>query len=218
MPDWLKWFFEFQYRFSKPRWDTGITPPEVVAVIESGTIRGNRTGSPTLASNLQLPTETDENVRSALDLGCGTGTNAIYLARNGFQVVGVDFSPRAIATARDKAKREGISANFHVGDVTRLDFLQEPFDFVLDIGCFHSVAAERRQAYAAEMARLARPGALFMLYAFSPRRLLLRNVGVTVEEVKKTFAKDFALERIEEGNDRGEITSAWYWFKRKNEV
>ncbi len=196
MPDWLKWFFEFQYRFGKPRWDTGVTPPEVVTLIENGSLKGTR----------------------ALDLGCGTGTNAIYLARNGFQVVGVDFSPRAIATARDKAKREGVSADFHVGDVTRLDFLQEPFDFVLDIGCFHSVAAERRQAYAAEMARLARPGALFMLYAFSPRRLLLRDVGITVEEVKKTFAKDFALERIEEGNDRGEITSAWYWLKRKNEV
>ncbi len=196
MPDWLKWFFEFQYRFGKPRWDTGVTPPEVVTLIENGSLKGTR----------------------ALDLGCGTGTNAIYLARNGFQVVGVDFSPRAIATARDKAKREGVSADFHVGDVTRLDFLQEPFDFVLDIGCFHSVAAERRQAYAAEMARLARPGALFMLYAFSPRRLLLRDVGVTVEQVKQTFARNFALERIEEGNDRGEITSAWYWLKRKNEV
>ncbi len=196
MPDWLKWFFEFQYRFGKPRWDTGVTPPEVVTLIENGSLKGTR----------------------ALDLGCGTGTNAIYLAQNGFQVVGVDFSPRAIATARDKAKHEGVSADFHVGDVTRLDFLQEPFDFVLDIGCFHSVAAERRQAYAAEMARLARPGSLFMLYAFSPRRLLLRDVGITVEEVKKTFAKDFALERIEEGNDRGEITSAWYWLKRKNEV
>ncbi len=193
MLDWLKWFFEFQYRFGKPRWDTGVTPPEVVTLIENGSLKGTR----------------------ALDLGCGTGTNAIYLARNGFQVVGVDFSPRAIATAREKTKVAGVSADFHVGDVTRLDFLQEQFDFILDIGCFHSVAAGRRQAYAAEMARLARPGALFMLYAFSPRRLLLRDVGVTVEEVKKTFAKDFALERIEEGNDRGEITSAWYWFRRK---
>lgn len=196
MPSVLKWFFEFQYRFGKPRWDTGVTPPEVVAAIERGDQRGKR----------------------ALDLGCGTGTNAIYLARTGFQVVGVDYAAKAIAAAREKGKGAGMSAEFHVGDVTRLEFLRDPFDFVLDIGCFHSIEPSRRQSYAAGLARLTRPGALFMLYAFGPRMLLLRDVGVTADQVKQTFANDFALERIEEGNDQGEITSAWYWFRRKNQV
>lgn len=193
MPNLLKWFFEFQYRFGKPRWDTGVTPPEVVEMIESGNLRGKR----------------------ALDLGCGTGTNAIYLAQAGLDVVGVDFSSKAIAVARVKANSAGVKAEFHVGDVTRLEFLCDPFDFVLDIGCFHSIEPSRRQPYAAGLARLTRPGALFMLYAFSPRKLLLRDVGVTVDQVEQTFADGFALERIEEGNDRGEITSAWYWFRKR---
>ncbi len=195
MPSLLKWFFEFQYRFGKPRWDTGVTPPEVVEMVEREKLGGKR----------------------ALDLGCGTGTNAIYLARNGFQVVGLDFSHKAIAAAREKAKSAGVEIEFRVGDVTRLDSLgvRGPFDFVLDIGCFHSVEPSRRQPYAAGIARLARPGMLFMLYAFSPRKLLFRNVGVTVDHVKQTFATDFSLERIEEGTDRSEITSAWFWFRRK---
>jgi cyclopropane fatty-acyl-phospholipid synthase-like methyltransferase len=191
--NWLKYFFEIQYRFSKPRWDTNITPPEVVETIERGTVKPGR----------------------ALDLGCGTGTNAIYLARAGFEVVGVDFSPKAIAAARAKARRANIAMDLHTGDVTRLEFLREPFDLVLDIGCFHSVEPSRRKNYAAEIARLTQPGAWFMLYAFTPRPMFLRQVGATVEEVKQTFGENFALERVAQGVDRGELASAWFWFRRR---
>jgi cyclopropane fatty-acyl-phospholipid synthase-like methyltransferase len=194
-----KLFFEFQYRFSKPPWDSGITPPEVVAQIESGTIKGR-----------------------ALDLGCGTGTNSIYLAQHGLTVVGVDFSPKAIATARDKARRANVQIDFHVADVTRLDFLSAPFDFVLDIGCFHAVDAQGRARYAANLARLTRPGSLYMLYAFSPRSpderghlLQMRSVGITEEQIRQLFTPSFALEHLERGADRGERVSAWYWFRRQ---
>ncbi len=194
-----KLFFDLQYRFSKPPWDSGITPPEVVGFVSQSQSRGR-----------------------ALDVGCGTGTNAIYLARNGFEVVGVDFSPKAIATARDKARRAGVTVNFQVADVTRLSFLREPFDFILDIGCFHALDDAGRARYAAEIARLARAGGVFLLYAFSPRPpeqrghlILARNVGVTTEEVEQTFARDFALERLERGADRGERASAWFWWRRK---
>ena len=196
-----KLFFDFQYRFSKPPWDSGITPPEVVAQIESGTIKGR-----------------------ALDLGCGTGTNSIYLAQHGLTVVGVDFSSKAIAIARDKARRAKVKVDFHVGDVTRLDSLgvSEPFDFVLDIGCFHAVDAEGRERYAANLARLTHAGSVYMLYAFSPRPpsenghlIQIRNVGVTPEQIQQLFTPAFALERVEKGADRGERVSAWYWFRRQ---
>jgi len=218
--NWLKYFFEFQYRFGKPRWDTNVTPPEVVETIERGNIGRGRMVSPTIENNLQQLNRQGENVRRALDLGCGTGTNSIYLARAGFQVVGVDFSAKAIAAARDKARRENIAADFLTGDVTRLDALgaNDPFDFILDIGCFHSVEPSRWKNYAAELSRLTRPGALFMLYAFSPRKMLLRRLGATSEEVKQTFAEYFSLERVEEGTDRGEFSSAWYWFRRQSSV
>jgi 2-polyprenyl-3-methyl-5-hydroxy-6-metoxy-1,4-benzoquinol methylase len=192
-------FFEFQYRFRKPPWDSGITPPEVVRWIASHAQRGR-----------------------ALDLGCGTGTNAIYLAQQGFHVVGVDFANKAIATARAKAQRAGCAIEFHAADVTRLDFLRDSFDYVLDIGCYHGVDPARRDEYVAHLTRLTRPGSGFMLYAFSPRPALarrslfaLRAVGATPEEIRQRFARAFTLEHLEHGADFGERTSAWYWFTRQ---
>jgi hypothetical protein len=54
-----------------------------------------------------------------------------------------------------------------------------------------------------------------MLYAFGPRSMLFRKVGATTDEVKQTFEKNFELQRVEQGMDRGEFKSAWYWYKRK---
>ena len=198
-------FFDFQYRLSRPPWDSNITPPEVVAYIEK-TCKVSETSQ----------------VSRALDLGCGTGTNSIYLAQHGFTVVGVDFSAKAIATARAKAHRANVTVEFHVADVTRLDFLREPFGFVLDIGCLHALDTAARPRYAEYLARLACPNAVFMLYAFSPRPadasrhlIRFRNVGITADEVQRLFATHFVLERAEHGADRGERASAWYWFTRQ---
>ncbi|MCI0475032.1 MAG: class I SAM-dependent methyltransferase [Anaerolineales bacterium] len=200
-------FFDFQYRFSKPPWDSNVTPPEVVAFAEK-TFEVSKTSKVLLR---------------ALDLGCGTGTNSIYLAQHGFAVVGVDFSAKAIATARAKARRANLAIDFHVADVTRLDTLRvrEPFDFVLDIGCLHAVDATRRARYAEQIARVTRPGAMFMLYAFGPRPpdaprhwLRLRNVGIAPDEVRALFTPPFVLERVAHGTERGERASAWYWFKK----
>jgi SAM-dependent methyltransferase len=185
----LKWFYDFTYRFRKPPWDTGLTPPEVISLVESGGIRGR-----------------------ALDLGCGTGTHSIYLARRGFAVVGVDFSSKAIEMAREKARQAGAAVDFRVGDVTRLDFLREPFDFVLDIGCFHSLDAKGRTGYARHLARLASPGGTFLLWAFDGWSHF--GVGATPGEVQQAFAPHFAVSRVEhETSDRR--ASTWYWLRRQ---
>ncbi|MBI4789545.1 MAG: class I SAM-dependent methyltransferase [Chloroflexi bacterium] len=189
----MRWFFEFTYRLGKPPWDWGITPPEVVSEVEGGRVRSGR----------------------ALDLGCGTGTNAIYLAQHGFQVVGVDFSSKAIDIARRKARTAGVAMDLYVNDVTRLDFLREPFDFVLDIGCFHGLDRPGRARYAENVARLTQPHGLFMLYAFGPTRVRFQSAGATEDEVKRLFGEHFALSRVEHGMNRGEIASAWYWLERE---
>ncbi len=198
--NWQKWSFELTYRFRDPPWDTGVTPPELVSLVESGAVRPGR----------------------ALDLGCGTGTNSIYLAQHGFAVVGVDFARKAIASARSKARRAGVTAEFIVGDVTRLDALRDPFDLILDVGCFHSLQASNRARYVQTLNRLSHPGTTVLLYAFSPRQkgerghlLRLRNVGITPEQVEQALAPHFALARIEHGMNLGERPSAWFWFTRR---
>ncbi len=193
MPNLLRWWFDFKYRFSKPPWDSGITPPELVDEVASGEIRRG----------------------SALDLGCGTGTNSIYLAKHGFQTVGVDFSSKAIGLARKKARQAGVGVDFYVNDVTVLDFLRGPFDLILDIGCFHSLDPDSRARYADTIARLTCPGSVYMLYAFEARPGRWRNIGISQQGVRRTFGTVFALHRLVEGQDRGENASAWYWFVRK---
>lgn len=97
MMSWRHMLYNLIYRFGTPRWDTSITPPEVVDLIEGGTV---------------IPSG------SVLDLGYGTGTNVIYLARHGWEAVGVDFSPVAIQQARKLAK-DTPGATFVEGDVSR---------------------------------------------------------------------------------------------------
>jgi SAM-dependent methyltransferase len=186
------WSFDLRYLLGRPPWDTEVTPPEVVELIEGEGLAPGR----------------------ALDLGCGTGTNCIYLARHGWEVVGVDFSILAICQARRKARRAGVDCQFYRGGVTDLAFLVDPFDLALDIGCLHSLPSEDWERYAAGVARLVRPGGLYLLYAFAPRPDHSTTRGVAPEEVRSLFAPAFAVEREGRGEDPTGPRSAWYWLRR----
>ncbi|MBN1485964.1 MAG: class I SAM-dependent methyltransferase [Chloroflexia bacterium] len=189
---WKAWRLDLHYLLDRTPWDTGITPPEVVEWVESA------------------PPDPGQ----ALDLGCGTGTNSLYLARHGWQVVGVDISRLAICRARRKAKRAGAGrkVRFYRADVSRLDFLPGPFDLALDIGCLHSIPPGRRDAYAAGLARLVRPGGHYLLYAFTPRS---SGLGVSPRGVRRLFGPSFGVERQEGGTDPTGPSSAWYWLVRE---
>ncbi|MET8404343.1 class I SAM-dependent methyltransferase [Streptomyces sp900116325] len=121
---------EGYYHAGKAPWDTGVTPPELVALV---------------AGHGGLPPG------RALELGCGTGTNAIYLARHGWEVAAVDLIDRAVDQAREKAAEAGVAVRLLHGDATRLDELDVPgpFDLFFDLSCYCGVPLHRRDAYAA---------------------------------------------------------------------
>jgi 2-polyprenyl-3-methyl-5-hydroxy-6-metoxy-1,4-benzoquinol methylase len=150
----------------------------------------------------------------ALDLGCGTGTNAITLARHRWRVTAVDFIPKAILVARAKAARGGFAIDFLVGSVTGLSALSGPFDYALDIGCLHALKAEDRMRYAVNLSRLLRPQAWYMLYAWLPRPWEGGIAGISTEEVEILLQEDFSKVRTEIGEENGN-PSAWYWFQRR---
>ncbi len=177
--------FDLRYRFGRPRWDTGITPPELASFVETeGHVAGR-----------------------ALDLGCGTGTNVVYLAGRGWDAIGVDFSPQAIAKARQHARAAGIDpARFRVADVTRLPDLGPPFDLALDIGCLHSLPPQRRADYARGLTARLRPGATYLLYAFCPPH----RYGIGRDEIEFLFS-GLAPVSYAPGTGR---PSAWYRFVR----
>ena len=180
-------FYQYTY-LRKPPWDTGISPPELMAFISQHT------------------------PGKALDLGCGTGTNAITLAKNGWQVTGVDFVGKAVRTARRKAKTAGFQVEFRRADVTRLPGIVGPFDLILDIGCFHSLSQQGKSNTIKNIEKLLAANGSYMLYAFfkepdSP------GPGLIEDDITR-LATHLKLARRVEGLDRGQRVSAWFWFEK----
>ena len=187
-----KLFFQIWY-FRKPPWDTNQTPPELYEFMQA-----NQPGR-------------------ALDLGCGTGTNVITLAKNGWQVTGVDFIPKAIKSAKKKAKMAGVVVNFEVGDVTRLDHIKDPFDLILDIGCYHSLDSAGMHAYREQVRRLLAPGGFFMIYLFfktEDHSSPLRGSNA-LEADLKPFLDFLDLEQRQDGEERGLLRSAWLTYRNQ---
>lgn len=104
-----------------------------------------------------------------LDLGCGAGRNALYLASHGFEADAVDLSPVAIAWARERAAGMGVDARFVCGDAFTLAAreLCGPYDLVVDSGCFHHLPPHRRVSYLALLDRVLAPGGHLALTCFA---------------------------------------------------
>jgi SAM-dependent methyltransferase len=167
-------FYQLSYRFGHPRWDSDQPNEELVAMTQSLT------------------------PRRALDLGCGTGANAVFLAQHGWDVVGVDFAPQAIETARKRSLDTRNAVSFVLADVTRLAGagVRGPFDLVLDLGCYHALPARLRDAYVAQLAAVTGPGADFYLAGVSVAPAswrLLRASGVQAGELRERFGASFEL-------------------------
>lgn len=152
-------------------WDSGITPPEIVHLVEDGIVPPG----------------------CAIDLGCGTGTNIIYLAQHGFQPVGVDTSGRAIARARKKVKAAGVTAPVYVADLldTARFPARGPFDFAMDIGVMHIFDEAGRARYAATLDRITRPGSYHYTFGFKPgvrpRRSRVGPRGLNADDVRRAL-------------------------------
>jgi SAM-dependent methyltransferase len=126
----------------------------------------------------------------ALELGCGGGTDSIYLARHGWDVTAVDIVPEALDLARRRAREAGVAPRFVQGDVTRLPELDiaGPFELLLDFGCLHTLPHDVRSAYVAAVSAVAGSGARFLLYGFArPPILAPMQAGLTAAEVRELF-------------------------------
>jgi cyclopropane fatty-acyl-phospholipid synthase-like methyltransferase len=194
----VSFFFRAAYLLGFKPWDSGVPPPELVSAVEGpGKLEPGK----------------------ALDLGCGTGTNAIYLARHGWDATGVDFVPRAIAQARRKAAASGVMPRLLVGDVTRLTELGigTGFGLLLDLGCFHSIPDAGRDAYVRGASAVAAPGATMLLFAMvrrgDPGRVGPRGVGPN--EIAQRFGGSWEIAGEETGGPMFGNDTVWYRLRRR---
>lgn len=123
----------------------------------------------------------------ALDLGCGTGRNARYLARHGWHSVGVELSSEAVRMAERNAAAEHLSVRFIRGDVTRLPELGIGTDYglLVDGGCYHMIPSIRRDAYISGITHVAAPGALLIMVGFGRHG----EFGISPNEIRDRFPK-----------------------------
>jgi SAM-dependent methyltransferase len=99
-----------------------------------------------------------------VELGCGSGNDAIYLAGRGFDVTAIDIAPSALSQAEKKAKDAGVKVGWLHADVLNPPEL-EPFDLIYDRGCYHGVRRQNAAGYVATLRRLSRPGTQVLILA-----------------------------------------------------
>ncbi len=126
----------------------------------------------------------------ALDLGCGSGIWAVALAQRGWQVTGVDFVPKALHRARERAEQADVEVEFLEGDVTRLDAagVGSGFQLLLDFLTFHDeLSDEQRAEEGREVTAAAAPGATLLLLSWKPARRTLFPRGASREDIQAAF-------------------------------
>jgi SAM-dependent methyltransferase len=109
-----------------------------------------------------------KNIR-ILEVGCGSGNNLWFAAREGFSVTGVDGSASAIEFARARFKQDGLTGDFHVGDFTQLPFQEALFDLVIDRGALTCCGFTSALVAVGEVRRVMVPGGKFLLNPYSDR-------------------------------------------------
>jgi cyclopropane fatty-acyl-phospholipid synthase-like methyltransferase len=180
-------FWNAMYR-STPTWELDAADPQLVAVLERDEVRGPG---------------------RALEVGCGTGDNAIELARRGFSVTAIDVADRPLARAREKAAAAGVAVDFRQADVLTLDTTLGPFDLLVDRGLLMALFGSRaRDAYTRTLLDLAGPGAAMFQMQWvlpdEPRPLSRAGLATRLHgfvlapgELEQRFGDHFTLEVLD---------------------
>lgn len=108
----------------------------------------------------------NSNIKSAAELGCGEGRNAVYMAKQGISVTAFDISSTAIKNAKNIAKDCNVSIDFRCQDVIKNKMSGE-YDFVYDSGLLHHLPPHRRITYIELLQTILKPGGFFGLTCFA---------------------------------------------------
>jgi methyl halide transferase len=150
--------WEQRYVQADTPWDTGKPSTELQRIVSEGKVKPCR----------------------VLELGCGTGTNAIFLASLGFEVTAIDLSQTALERAREKAREAKVTVNFIQGDVTALPDVGGPFPFVFDRGTYHVVRTVNLSGFQKTLTKVVEPSGIYLILAGNANTLAPTDVGPPV--------------------------------------
>ena len=181
--------FQYWY-FGRPKWDTGISPPELLDFIQH------------------------HKPARAIDIGCGTGTNVITLAKAGWQVTGADFAPHAIRLAKQKLSSSGTQADLRVSDATNLRGVNGLYEFALDIGCFHSIGKDGKAKYLKQLDRILAPSGFWLMYGFLKPDPLHAGTGLAPADLDLISSRLTLISRRDGFDDKRDRQSAWFLYQK----
>jgi SAM-dependent methyltransferase len=171
--------WEQHYQSGHPPWETGQPSLELARVIAEEKIQPCR----------------------VIDLGCGSGINAVWLAQQGFDMTGVDVTPLAIDRARERAAAAGMKVRFVLADLLDLQEEFQPFPFFFDRGCYHAVRDPGVQAYLRTLKRITAPGSLGLVLTGNAKEPSPPGQGppvVSEDELHAELGSTFEIVRLRE--------------------
>lgn len=169
--------WENRYQEGTTRWDIGQAAPPFVSLLNSP----------------QVPKPGKVAV-----LGCGRGYDALLFAQYGFEVIGIDFAPSAIAAATELAQAAGSSAKFLERDIFELSAeFPHYFDYVLEHTCFCAIAPSQRSAYVKLVREILKPQGQLIGLFFTHSRPGGPPFGSTPAEIRNNFTPDFKILSLE---------------------
>ncbi|MBE0426981.1 MAG: class I SAM-dependent methyltransferase [Nitrospirae bacterium] len=174
--DWEKIYSE--YHLTEIPWHSDKPDQELIDLIENKEIKP----------------------RFVLDVGCGSGTDAIYLALIGCEVTAIDISREAIRIARERAEKAKVRVNFIADDFTEFDFIDQRFDFINDRGCFHHINPRDREKFAVKINDLLKNNGFYFLRCWSDKEAETERgpYRLSKDEIRNTFSKFFKVGTIED--------------------
>lgn len=176
VPEHQQWF-EDAYRSGDyvRHWDLLHPSAELVTVVAAGLIPDGA---------------------SCVDVGCGAGTEAVFLAWQGYRSIGVDLSGEALRIAETRATSAGVSVDWRLASALDLPIRDSSVEFVNDRGCFHHIPEKQRPRYAAEVARVLKPGGKVLLRGCRDDSGPAPFVLVTPATLQAHFGEQFHVGRV----------------------
>jgi SAM-dependent methyltransferase len=165
--------FDEAYR-ARPPWDIEGPQPQFARLLDAGLIQGR-----------------------VLDVGSGTGENALHFASRGLDVTGLDASAVAITRAQAKARERGISVRFIHGDALRLAELGETFDTVTDSGLLHVLSDQQMRQVIRGLHSVLRPSGYYWLMCFNQQATLSGPRRLTKQRIATLFKEGWTVQSIQ---------------------